>query len=610
MRYVEFAGLTPKRKPESLSTAFAQVAENLDLYRAELLPLRAPRAHSVAISPSGERLAVTPKSLLHIEGVTIGWPVHTWAVLDPRPMPGTTAFIYAEGGALWWQSIDRTRKGAAPVRMGTCRPTVAPQAATIAGVGCPQLDIPMPCVDGTGACPEIPPDARAYVFCWVRDYPDCQGRNEQSPPSPPILISTQDRDAVVLSTPTPPLGVTRVFWYRWVAGAKGQPVALFVGESDAGEAFVDTTCPGDLGHALPSARWFEPPCDVEGVALAGDTSIVVWSGNRLWMSEPRLPHAFDQDLGVRILDHRIMGILGQIQRREQAITYELHVLTDGRPYVGVGALPEKLEIRRIEEDAPCVSVASIIDMTTGRTGWASTFGFVSTTGERVVSETDAFYTDNEWGQVQPEHAAAFYFNERVWISTPAAGLVLGIPSEGGQRPRTLSTMSLKPVCAAHRVGLPPLVAMEGPTVFEWLRGEQMRFRWRSEEAVFAGLAMMAAAKVVARRAEMPRGMDAERARVVTWMARNPGRDPVVFIAGDCELRKHATALLACMCAKVRMWREGQPGQWITVGFDRPFRLPRTNRALRWSIEVEAAFPVIEVHYNTGIADLALEGGNQ
>lgn len=610
MRYVEFAGLTPKRKPESLSTAFAQVAENLDLYRGELLPLRAPKATAPAVDTSGQPMTVTPRSLLHIEGITIGWPEFTWSARDPRSTPGDTAFIYVSGGSLWWQSLDRLLKKSPPVKMGVCRPSTAPQATALAGAGCPQLSLDLPCVPGTGDCPEIPPDPRAYVYCWVRDYPDCQGRNEQSPPSPPAFIDALDQDAVVLSTPTPPLGVTRVFWYRWVAGSKGQAAALFVGESDAGESFVDTTCPGDLGHELPSSRWFEPPCDIVGVAPAGDTSIVVWSGKRLWMSEPRLPHAFDQDIGLRVLDHRIVGVVGQIQRREQSITYELHIATTAHPYLGMGALPEKLEIRKINEDAPCVSRESITDMTAGRTGWASTFGFVSTTGDRVVSETDAFFTDNEWQQLQPEQASAFYFNERVWISTPVESIVLGIPSEGGQRPRTLSTMSLRPVAAAPRVGHPPLVAMEGPTVFEWLRGEPMRFRWRSEEAVFAGLTMMAAAKVVARRAELPRSLDAARAKLDLWMQRNQNRDPTIYVAGDCELRQHATALLASMCARVRLWREGQPGQWITVGFDRPFRLPRTNRALRWSIEVEAAFPVIEVHYNTAIADLALEGGNQ
>jgi hypothetical protein len=608
VRYVDFAGLRPKLKPESLSTAFAQEAVNLDLYRGELLPLRGPKLYGQAVSPSGVPLSVAPASLFQVGKLVIGWPQHTWAVIDPRAMPGDTAFMFVEDGAMWWQATSRVVKQLPPIRMGVCRPSAAPTAATLAGAGCAQLATPMECVPGTGDCPEIPPEARAYVCCWVRDYDDCAGRHEQSAPSPPVFVTVQDREAVILTPPAAPLGVTRVMWYRWVAGTNGQSIALFVGEGEPGLPFVDTTCPGDLGHDLPSARWFEPPCDVKGIALAGDNSVVVWSGNRLWMSEPRLPHAFDHDRGVRIIDHQIVGIVGQIQRREAATTYELHIVTDGRPFVAVGPTPEKLEVRMIKEDAPCLSVSSITDMTAGRTGWASPFGFVSTTGDRVVSETDAFMTDNEWGQERPDLMSAFYFNERVWISAETRGLVLGIPSEGGQRPRTLTTMDLRPRCAVQRIGYPPLVAFDSAGVFEWLRGEPLQFRWRSEEAVFAGITTHAAAKVVARRPEIPRDMDELHTQFTRWMRANPGRDPVVFVQQCGNAR--AAQLINLLCAKVRIWREGSPAQWQHVMVDRPFRLPRLPRALRWSIEVRATFPVIEVHYNTAIADLALEGGSQ
>ncbi|HQL53500.1 MAG TPA: hypothetical protein PLQ87_02245, partial [Phycisphaerae bacterium] len=315
MRFTNFSGLLPKVKPQGLDMSHAKVAHNLDVDSSgTLVGLRAPGHADAAVSVSGEQFTGEPAALHRAGGHWVAFSQRTSIAQDTQGPLQYGAFLFVQDQRLYWQSPERIAAKLAPVAVGTCAPELPPAAVAIEGLGCVEQHSDLPCVTDPlapgGVCLPQTPILRMYVHTWVRRYPGCEGREEESAPSPPAEIECLDTDAPSLTTAEPlPAGVTSVRWYRSAVGTKGQVVMLFCGET-SGATLVDMACASALGEPLRTVHHFPPPGCVDGVANLGDALVLVWSGKRFWVSQPFKPYAFDVDRDEFVLGFDIVGILG------------------------------------------------------------------------------------------------------------------------------------------------------------------------------------------------------------------------------------------------------------------------------------------------------------
>lgn len=611
MRFTSFSGLLPKVKPQGLDMNHAQVAHNLDVDSSgTLVGLHAPGHADTAVSVSGGTFVGEPATLHRAGGHWVAFGQRTSIAHDTQGPLQYGAFLFVQDQRLHWQSPERIAAKLAPVAVGVCAPTLAPSAVAIEGLGCVEQHSDLPCVTDPlapgGVCLPQTPILRMYVHTWVRQYPGCEGREEESAPSPPVEIECLDTDAPSVTTSEPlPAGVTSVRWYRSAVSSKGQVVMLFCGET-RGTTLVDMACASALGEPLRTVHHFPPPGCVDGVANLGDALVLVWSGKRFWVSQPFKPYAFDVDRDEFVLGFDIVGILGHPDHLEGAETYEAHALTTGRPYRITGSHSAVIDVREVEENQPCVSPDSICQHE-GATLYASPYGLVRFTGEALDVLTSEWLTTELWRSTSPQHMRVAAWDDRVFMMfRDRDGWLMNL---AGARPKALVTHSVRAGClwvdAEHDLHL----TNSRPQVWRWGTGQPMRWTWRSASVVQAGLWKPSAAKVVGDVRWQWHDIEAELLAFNAWKASHVGLDTAAYFEAHPSAMHLQAQLDGGYCHHVEVLAEGRLVYQRRVTNARPFRLPRRTRALEWAIEVSGYGTVREVHIQTSLADLAQDGGH-
>ena len=610
MRYRNFGGLIPKIKPQTHETQFSQEAHNLDLYSGTLKSLREPGLPRHVVDQRGAVRTSAAQTLYDAGGLWVGFDDFTWVIPDTVGALEHERFLFVQDGKLWWQHAQRLTKNLPPLPVGITPPCDAPSGVVLANVGCTVSSPALQCVtpaNGEEPCMQNPPQPINYVYTWVRYYSPCVGRMEESLPSPPLTIDVITGDAVALTSPALPADVHAVRWYREIAGTEGS-VYLFAGESDT-TAFLDDLCPDELGEPLQTSMTLPPPPCVDGVARVGDNMTVLWHGRQIYVSEPNKPHGYVLDRDTFDIPYRVVAVRGLEGRTEDAVTYEAHVLTEGKPYRMTGQVPEKLDIRETQDWHPCVSVQSVCDMR-GGTGYASPYGFVRFSGTAVVNLSDNYMTENEWGNVQPAYLRAAYWNGRVWMGWPdKEGFAMVVEEDGGMRPKSLVTHDVRVQAFALSVNLRLGLARPGsPDVWQWGQGGKMWYRWHSSEAVQSGLWKPAAVKVIS--AHMRRRYNDEDmyTAYAQWSHSQPRPTAEEFVQQHPQWRHMLDQLKECGMMLVGVHRDGRCVYNRSHRDSRPMRVPRSVRALEWSVSVQGYEEVREIHMQSSISDMAQEGG--
>lgn len=589
-----------------------EVAHNLDITHKTLRGFHAPAPTDKLRTDDGNAFVGTAETIYRAGNVWVAWSEFTWVAHDVQGEPGFDSFLFVKNQKLHWQSSQRMAARLSPVVVGACAPTTAPVTAVLPNLGCKEAAPNMDCVAPTGgvSCATgDTPELRDYVYTFVRHYAGCDGRMEESAPSPPTLVETYNGDAVALTSPTLPAGVTAVRWYRSIAGSEGQIIRLFVGESLT-SGFIDDKCVHELGEPLTTYRHREPPSCVDGVATLGDAMVVLWSGKNFWVSHPRLPHAYDTEANTFTVLYDIVGARGTPSRIELAHTYEMHLLTKGKPYFINGNTPENVDVREAQFWQPCLTPRSICAFG-GQTIYASPYGMVSFAGEGLTNLTDNWLTEMDWGGEDPHNVRAIHWHERLWLLWPDKnGFVVTIASESGMRAKALVTHSVRGHSWYTRADVPlSLSAANHSSVHEWGRGAPMHWVWRSDAAVQDGLWKPSAVKVVSDFARHYEGIDSAMAQFMSWRQSRPNHtDMSLFFRDHPEFMHLYAQLSGAIGHVVSVFADGHSMYTRHIASSRQFRLPRRTRALEWSVQVSGFAEVREVHIQSSITDLTQGGG--
>lgn len=211
--------------------------------------------------------------------------------------------------------------------------------------------------------------------------------------------------------------LSKVRFYRSVPSLDGQGVFLFVGEIDATQDYFEDQVPTDAaGEAMITQDWVGPPDDDANLypngpmrnALAHPAGFIVGhTTHDLIFSEPFTIHAYPTSYR-QSLDEQIVGIC--------LYGNDLFVGTKGAPRIYTGLHPSSMSPIRLPESLPLANPDAMVEVA-GRLCYASRVGLVEVIGtqQRVISR--AYFTEQQWRNLEPETMRLAEYQGRLVIFT-------------------------------------------------------------------------------------------------------------------------------------------------------------------------------------------------
>ena len=388
-----FSGIAPGVDDRRLADQFGTVSENIDFESGALVPITG-NSNETTLSNSTRRTVYRYKA----SGGTnywLQWDEDVDVVKGPVPNDSHNR--------LYWTGQDYPRVGtntsmisgsvypAGSFRLGIPAPAAAP---TTAGSGS---------VDST----QTPYDV-SYVFTFV------SAIGEEGPPSPAsAVIELTDTQNVTLT-----MGATPSGNYNFGNGAKRRIYRSntgstntqfqFVGEVDiSATTFLDDKNGDELGEILPSETWIGPPDDdtslypsgpMIGLIPVANGIMAGFTGNRLCLSEPFLPHAWP--IAYRItLEDDIVAIA--------ATGNGIVAMTEGDAYFVTGADPSSMSAIKLGVQQACLNKHSVVNMG-GYALYAGPDGLVAVSGNEARVVTQGLISAKQWNSdFSPSSIRAF-----------------------------------------------------------------------------------------------------------------------------------------------------------------------------------------------------------
>ena len=342
-----FSGIAPGVSPRLLAEQFAQTAENVDFESGRLTPVTSD-SDTFTLTNTARR-----SIFFYRDTNWLQWNDDGVSVVE-GPIPADTL------DRLYWTGEDYPR-------MGTASTIVAgssyPNASYRLGVPAP-ANAPTITKAGTADDTQTPDDV-AYVYTFVTAF------GEEGPPSPASnVLERTNTETITIPLPSSdhPNGN-----YNFGTGAKKRIYRSNTGSTNTTFQFVAevsfaTTTYDDssesfaLGEVLPSGTWIGPPDDdtslypdgpLVGLIAVANGVFAGFTGKRLCLSEPFLPHAWPIDYRIT-LEEDIVAI--------GSVTNGIVALTDGAPYFVTGVDPSAMTAVKLDIAQACVNDKSVVDM--------------------------------------------------------------------------------------------------------------------------------------------------------------------------------------------------------------------------------------------------------
>jgi len=375
-----FSGIAPGVSPRLLSEQFAQTAENVDFEAGRLTPVTSDSDTFTLTNTSRRSI------FFYRDTNWLQWSDDGVSVVE-GPIPADTL------DRLYWTGEDYPR-------MGTASTIVAgssyPASSFRLGVPAPSA---APTITKAGTADDTQtPDDVAYVYTFVTAF------GEEGPPSPASnVLERTDTETVTIPMPSTehPSGN-----YNFGTGAKKRIYRSNTGSTNTTFQFVAevsfaTTTYDDssesfaLGEVLPSGTWIGPPDDdtslypdgpLVGLIAVANGVFAGFTGKRLCLSEPFLPHAWPIDYRIT-LEEDIVAI--------GSVTNGIVALTDGAPYFVTGVDPSAMTAIKLDIAQACVNDRSVVDMGEYLL-YAGPDGLVAVSGGEGEVVTNGLISAKQW----------------------------------------------------------------------------------------------------------------------------------------------------------------------------------------------------------------------
>ena len=356
---------------------------------------------------------------------------------------------------------------------------------------------------------------RSYCVTYVNIFGE-----ESAPGNPSRVISVCDGDTVVITglppAPSTEYGVRYLRLYRSASvmnsdsgGTKratenDTPASWFmIAELPVGtESYADSTKELDLGWALQTDDYREPPADLRQITYLRGTGVLAGvTTNMVHFSEPYQPWNWmrksDLTLPYNIVHAVSFG------------TY-LYVTTTANPYV--------IDMTKgcQEQCTPVYDVnISLPDIACGyaHSAVATPFGcvYVSKDGLALIKPdaqvdllTKAYFSTEDWAKIRPETIRLTYWRGYIVFVSDKASFMLEVdPSlygdDTGAKAGNLTTFSDSPVDLIDSAN-DELLMMDSGFIWQWNAGNTWRrYHWESRPFDFNGLSSPNSVKLILRK---------------------------------------------------------------------------------------------------------------
>ena len=417
-----FSGIAPGVSPRLLAEQFAQLAENIDFESGRLNPVT-DESDTLTLANS------TRRSIFFYRDTNwLQWNEDDVSVVE-GPIPADTL------DRLYWTGQDYPRIGVASTIISG---SSYPQASFRLGVPAP-ANAPTTSKTGTPDATQTPDDV-SYVYTFVTAF------GEEGPPS---LASTSfertDTETVTIDLPSSdhPSGN-----YNFGAGAKKRVYRSNTGSTNTQFQFLaevpfttvsvsDTTSSFALGEVLPSDTWIGPPDDnttlypsgpLQGLIAVANGVFAGFTGKRLCLTEPFLPHAWPVDYRIT-LEEDIVAI--------GSVTNGIVALTDGAPYFVTGIDPSAMTAVKLDIAQACINKRSVVDMGDYLL-YAGPDGLVAVSGGEGEVVTNGLISPKQWNDdFNPTTYRAFR-HENTYVAFYSGGGFVYDPRAGEAALSTIS----------------------------------------------------------------------------------------------------------------------------------------------------------------------------
>lgn len=388
--------------------------------------------------------------------------------------------------------------------------------------------------------------SRAYVYTFVSLF------GEEGPPSPPsdIVNVNPSQQAIIggMEVTVPGdrrITLKRIYRTNPGTGSGTDTAYQFVAEVPIGNGgYDDSILDSELSEVLPTASYYPPPDDLEGIVSHPNGFMAAFSGRDLYFSEPGQPHAWPAEY-IQSVDYDIvaLGVAGNA----------IVVMTKGFPYYAAGTHPSQIVIPRVPSNQPCVSKRSKADIGYA-TLYASTDGLVMVSDGVAKLVTRESYLREHWAGLSPENMVA-EVHDQIYYGFSGEHAVSIDFAEGRS---AISSFTAQPETLHSDLEDDTLYFVESGEIKEWRGGDDnQELTWRSGQ-VSSG-------------------------RDITF-----GVGRVVCSAYPCTLK---------------VIRDDVTVSTIEVNSNSAFRLPPLERGRYWQIEITATADVQEALISTSMRDL-------
>lgn len=161
-----------------------------------------------------------------------------------------------------------------------------------------------------------------------------------------------------------------------------------------------------MGDELISEGWKPPPVDLHCVAVHPSGALVALSGNKFYASEPYQPHAWPDAYQIPLDFNAVaLAVFGS----------SVGICTTGNPYVISGTDPSSMTPEKFDGAFPGLAKRSMIGAGDGAL-YASKHGIIAlgVGGPQLFS--GAFFTVDEWGELNPDTMVFEAANGRLYVS--------------------------------------------------------------------------------------------------------------------------------------------------------------------------------------------------
>ncbi|MGH1374493.1 MAG: hypothetical protein ACRBBW_20825 [Cellvibrionaceae bacterium] len=452
-----FGGEMPRVDPKLLKDNYATKANNVELRRGQLAPVRTPLAISQAVPTDTESIYHFNKDGNSGAGFWFSFDGDADVVRGPIANDTELRTYFTGDGVPKYTHATIATAGVGPY----------PSASYDLGLPVPST------ITAAGSTGEIPEGGQeistSYVTTFVTD------KGEEGPPSDSSNIVVRwDSASVSLSGFTPPTGnynITHTRIYRVELTGEYFMVAEI---PISATTYLDEVDSDGLLRILPSTDWSAPHPDMKGlIALPNGVLMGFW-GNTIGFSEPYIPHAWPTGYQLA-LDYDVIGAAVSASG--------IIVVTTGSPYLIVGSHPQAMSQTKLDVVQAGSSKRSVVDMGP-YVVYASADGLVAAGGTQASVVTESIILPEQWRQrVKPESIHAYRYEDRY----------LGFYDNGTES----GAFSYKPEegfrfydehcdCAYVDDESGDLVIKQGTELKKWEAGAYSTFDWQSKLWVVPG----------------------------------------------------------------------------------------------------------------------------